>query len=216
MWTRHHWAYNFIVRRKGPDGRRVPRWTQRPRARPGEGSAPSGSTVPGTHHAMTTSNRTPGWRCKVCYTSSKIRGRDNITIGTWNTRTLRSPGKLQELTNEMHRYRWNILGLCEMGWKNFGDTTTEEGRKVFFSGKEDKHEHGVGFLVYKDIVNTVMGCCPVSRRLLTICLRAVLFNITIVQAYAPISRGCLMSPPCLESQGCHLIPLCYLLSCSSA
>ena len=30
-------------------------------------------------------------------------------------------------------------------------------------------------------------------------------------------RGCLMSPPpCLESQGCHLIPLYYLLSCSSA
>ena len=29
-------------------------------------------------------------------------------------------------------------------------------------------------------------------------------------------RGCLMSPPCLESQGCHLDPLCYLLSCSSA
>ena len=29
-------------------------------------------------------------------------------------------------------------------------------------------------------------------------------------------RGYLMSPPCLESQGCHLIPLCYLLSCSSA
>ena len=25
-----------------------------------------------------------------------------------------------------------------------------------------------------------------------------------------------MSPPCLESQGYHLIPLCYLLSCSSA
>ena len=28
-------------------------------------------------------------------------------------------------------------------------------------------------------------------------------------------RGCIMSPPCLESEGCHLIPLCYLLSCSS-
>ena len=26
----------------------------------------------------------------------------------------------------------------------------------------------------------------------------------------------LMSPPCPESQGCHLISLCYLLSCSSA
>ena len=66
----------------------------------------------------------------------------------------------------------------------FGETTTGEGHKVFFSGKEDKHEHDVGFLVHKD---KVMGCRPVSGRLITICLRAVPFNITIVRAYAPTS-----------------------------
>ena len=86
--------------------------------------------------------------------SKKIRGRDNITIGTWNTRTLGPAGKLQELTHDMYRYTWNILGLCEMRWKNFGETVTEEGHKVFSSGKEDKHVYGVGFLVHKDIVNT--------------------------------------------------------------
>ena len=85
----------------------------------------------------------------------------------------------------MDRYRWNILGLCEMRWKNFGETTTEEGNKVFFSGKEVIHEHGVGFLVHKDIVDTVMGCRPVSSRLIIIRLRAVPFKITIVQAYTP-------------------------------
>ena len=85
----------------------------------------------------------------------------------------------------MDRYRWSILGLCEMRSKNFGETTTEEGRKVFFGGKEDKYEHGVGYLVHKDNVNTVMGCHPVSSRLITIRLRAVLFNITIVHSYAP-------------------------------
>ena len=53
--------------------------------------------------------------------------------------------------------------------------------------KKDKHEHGVGFLVYKDIVNTVMGCRPVSSRLITIRLRAAPFDIIIVQAYAPTS-----------------------------
>ena len=74
-----------------------------------------------------------------------------------------------------------------MRWKNFGKTTTEEGHKVFFSGKEDKHEHGVGFLVHKDIVNTVMGCRPVSSRLITIRMRSVPFNITVVQVYAPTS-----------------------------
>ena len=71
-----------------------------------------------------------------------------------------------------------------MRWKNFGETT-EEGHKFFFSGKEHKHEHGIGFLVHKDIMNTVMGCSPVSSRLITIRLRAVPFNITIVQVYTP-------------------------------
>ena len=67
-------------------------------------------------------------------------------------------------------------------WRN------NRGRKQgFFSGKEDKHEHGVGFLVHKDIVNTVMGCRPVSSRLIIIRPRAVPFNITAVQAYAPTS-----------------------------
>ena len=65
-----------------------------------------------------------------------------------------------------------------MRLKNFGETTTEKGHKVFFSGKEDKDEHGVGFLVYKDIVNTVMGCSQVSSRLIATRLRAVPFNTT--------------------------------------
>ena len=71
--------------------------------------------------------------------SSKIRGRKNITLGTWNTPGSNTwiGGKLQKVTHELDRYRWHILGLCEMRWKIFGETTTEEGHKVFFSGKED-------------------------------------------------------------------------------
>ena len=42
-------------------------------------------------------------------TTSKIRVRNNITIGTWNVRTLRMAGKLEELSYDMSRYRWNIL-----------------------------------------------------------------------------------------------------------
>ena len=71
--------------------------------------------------------------------------------------------------------------------EELGKTTTEDGHKVLFSRKEDKHEHGIGFLVHKDIMNTVMGCRPVSSRFITIRLRAVSFYITIVQAYTPTS-----------------------------
>ena len=84
------------------------------------------------HHVMKTSNHTipdrsppgstktapptilqDGGEKHATGASSKIRGRD-ITIDTWNTRTLRAAGKLQELTHEMDRHRWNILGLYEM------------------------------------------------------------------------------------------------------
>ena len=106
--------------------------------------------MPKTQNAMTTKNHTvPDWSppgstttapSAVCQdegvryatgASSNIRGRDNITIDTWNTRTLRAAGKLQKLTHEMDRYRWNILEM-EMRWENFGETTTEEGHKVLF------------------------------------------------------------------------------------
>lgn len=114
-----------------------------------------------------------------------LRVRNNIIIGTWNVRTLRAAGKVEELTHEMDRYRWNILGLCEVRWKNLGEISTAGGHKLYFSGSEERHEHGVGFFVHKDTVKAVMGCRPVSSRLITIRLKAAPFNITIIQAYAP-------------------------------
>ena len=55
-----------------------------------------------------------------------------------------------------------------MRWKNFGETTTEEG-----------FLHGAGFLVH-----TVVGCRPASSRLITIRLSTSPY----VQAYAPTSE----------------------------
>ena len=53
--------------------------------------------------------------------------------------------------------------------------------------KKGKNEYGVGFLVHKDVVGAVLGCQPVSSRLISIRLRAAPFNITIIQVYAPTS-----------------------------
>ena len=126
-------------------------------------------------------------KCGCKLPNYKISARSNIIMGTQNVRTLRKAGKLDELTHEMKRYRWNILGLCEVRWKSIGETSTQEGHKLYFSGRDDKHEQGVGFLIYKNTVNCVMGCRPISSRLIIIRLRATPFNITIIQAYAPTS-----------------------------
>ncbi|GFN94925.1 craniofacial development protein 2 [Plakobranchus ocellatus] len=78
----------------------------------------------------------------------------------------------------MSKYRWNILGLCEVRRKHFGETLTSDGHKLYHSGREDKHEHGVGFIVHNR---------PISSRIMTIRLKAAPFSITIIQAYAPTS-----------------------------
>ena len=70
----------------------------------------------------------------------KIRGRENISVGTWNVRTLR---KLTELTHTMGRYHGIILGLCKVHWKNFGKVSTDDGHKVYFS---DDMSIGLDFL----------------------------------------------------------------------
>ena len=65
--------------------------------------------------------------------------------------------------------------------------STDDGHKVYCSGEEGKHEYGVGFLVHKDVVGAVLGCQPVSSRLISIRLRAAPFNIGFIQVYAPTS-----------------------------
>ena len=58
---------------------------------------------------------------------------------------------------------------------------------MYLSGKDDTHEQGVDFLVHKNIVKSVIGCRPISSRLMTVRLRASPFSITIIQVYAPTS-----------------------------
>ena len=84
--------------------------------------------------------------------------------------------------------RTDTSGLCEMRWKKSEEILTDGGNGLYFSGKEDKHEQGVEFLVHKDIVKSVTGCRPISSRLMTVRLRASHFNITIIQVCAPTSN----------------------------
>ena len=118
-----------------------------------------------------------------------VKTRYSITLGTWNVRTLRPQGKVEELIYEMDNYKWNILGISEMRWKGFGELTVQDDHRLYYSGRTDKHQQGVGFLVHKDIVNCIISCNPISNRLITITLNACPFNITLVQVYAPTSAA---------------------------
>ena len=115
--------------------------------------------------------------------------KQEITIGTWNVRTLNVLGKPEQLDHEMRRYRWAVLGLAELRWTGIGEITTNDGHTLWYSGEEKSHEKGVGFLVHKDVAKSVMECRPISNRIITMRLAGQPLNISIVQVYAPTSTA---------------------------
>ena len=86
----------------------------------------------GTKEILTTHTQ------KITITRRTLKSPTIITtIGTWNVRTLRGAGKIHELTRELDRYRWDIIGLAETRWKNSGELITEEGHKIVYSNKQN-------------------------------------------------------------------------------
>ncbi|XP_068734478.1 uncharacterized protein [Montipora capricornis] len=114
--------------------------------------------------------------------TDRFRSKDKITFGTWNVETLWRDGRLGELCHELKHYKWNVIGLSEVRRKGLGEINSDDGHKLFYCGRDDKHEHGVGFLVHRDTAKSVIGCNFISSRLIEFP-----FNITLFQAYAPTS-----------------------------
>ncbi|PVD35846.1 hypothetical protein C0Q70_02815 [Pomacea canaliculata] len=80
------------------------------RSRPGSPTTahPSGGLQGGGDKCATGTKSTPKSTIKL--------PTQGTTIGTWNVRTLFQCGKVKELTHELQRYRWDIVGLAEVRW----------------------------------------------------------------------------------------------------
>ena len=97
-------------------------------------------------------------------------------------RTLWSTGRLELLRREAERYKCDILGLAEVRWTGSGELN---GGEVLWSGEEEKHEKGVGFLLSKRAKRSLLGYNPVSPRIIVARFSGHPFNLACVQVYAP-------------------------------
>ena len=65
-------------------------------------------------------------------------------IGTWNVRTLFlvfQCGRLDQVLNEMQKYKLDILGLSEVRWTDQGRITSGQ-TTILYSGREKHHHQG--------------------------------------------------------------------------
>ena len=112
---------------------------------------------------------------------------EQIRVATWNVRTMNSPGKLENIKQEMRRNRIDVLGVSEVRWRDGGELLSDEFRMVYSGGTEK--ERGVAIIMERKMAGRVMDIVKVSDRLMMVKMEARPVNLVLIQVYMPTS-GC--------------------------
>ncbi|XP_055387207.1 uncharacterized protein LOC129615849 [Condylostylus longicornis] len=109
------------------------------------------------------SNGTNGYRPSERNMDYDYEQRLKIRLGSWNIRTLLQPGKMMEVAQELERFKFDVVALQEMRFKNQGKIE-KRNFDLYYSGKDDKQGHaGVGFWVSKKFKDKILGFTPINE-----------------------------------------------------
>ena len=81
----------------------------------------------------------------------------------------------------------DILGISELKWTGIGEFNSDD-HFIYYCGQESLRRNGVAIMVNKRVQNAVLGCSLKNNRMISVCFKGKLFNITVIQAYAPTSN----------------------------
>ena len=91
--------------------------------------------------------------------------------------------KLDNAIEEMNKMNIDILGIAETRWTESGKIRKDHHTILYAGGQE--HRNGVGILMKNNIARSIMGYWPICNRVIIFKLQGKLFNINILQTYAP-------------------------------
>ena len=108
-------------------------------------------------------------------------------IGTWNVGSM-NRGKLEVVRQEMARVNIDIVAISELRWTGMGEFNSDD-HYIYYCGKESLRRNGVAIVVSKRVQNAVLGCNLKDERMISVHFKGKLFNITVIQVYAPTSNA---------------------------
>ena len=97
-------------------------------------------------------------------------------------------GKLEVVKQEMARVNIDILGISELKWTGMGEFNSDE-YYIYYCGQESLRRNGVAIMVNKRVRNAVLGYNLKNDRMISVHFQRKLFNITVIQIYAPNSNA---------------------------
>ena len=97
-------------------------------------------------------------------------------------------GKLKVVKQEMARVNIDVLGISELKWTGMGEFNSDD-HYIYYCGQESLRRNGVAITVNKRVQNAVLGCSLKNDRMISVHFQGKLFNITVIQVYAPTSNA---------------------------
>ena len=95
-------------------------------------------------------------------------------------------GKLKVVKQEMTGVNIDILEIHELRRTGMGEFNSA-GHYIYYCGQESLRRNGVAIIVNKRVQNAVLGCNLKINRRISVRFQGKLFNITVIQVYAPTS-----------------------------
>ena len=97
-------------------------------------------------------------------------------------------GKLEVVKQEMARVNVNILGISGLKWTGRGEFNSDD-HYIYYCGQDSLRRNGVAIMVNKRVQNAVFGCNLKNDRMISVRFQGKLFNITVIQVYAPTTNA---------------------------
>ena len=97
-------------------------------------------------------------------------------------------GKLEVVKQEMARVNVDILGISELKWTGMGEFNSDD-HYIYYCSQESLRRNGVAIMVNKRVWNAGLGCNLWNDRMISVRFQGKLFNITVIQVYAPTSNA---------------------------
>ena len=82
----------------------------------------------------------------------------------------------------------DILGISELKWTGMGEFNSDQ-HYIYYCGQESLIKNGVAIMVNKRVQNAVLGCSLKNDKMISVHFQSKLFNIMVIQVYAPTSNA---------------------------